>query len=554
MSREYPGIMGQPENLVEVNGNQPQADWLPFPAVESDVLAIAHAWLSQGHAAALATVVAASGSAPRQVGSHIVVRDDGAFAGSVSAGCVENAVIELALAVMADGQNRRARFGVSDGVFAPGLMCGGEIEILIEPLIRTAMLAEILAARRSGRVLVRVLDLDSGAEQLIDPATDTTPLGRLAAQAAEQDASRAITFDGRRLFLTVYNTPWEIVIVGAVHIAQALAHLAMAGGYRVRVIDPRAPYASQERFAGITVIRDWPDAALAQQPLTPRSALIVLAHDPKLDDAGLAAAIRSPAFYIGALGSARTHARRLARLTEAGFTPAELSRVHGPVGLALGARSPSEIAISILAQLVQVRRAPRPRIAGIVLAAGTSTRMGANKLVMPFKGAPLVRHAVEAALAAHLDPVIVVTGHEETKIQQALADMPAQFVYNGQYAQGLSTSLRAGIRAVPTDCDGALVLLGDMPAITPDLCARVVARFDPASGHAICVAAAPDGTRGHPVLWGRQFFTAIEALTGDQGAKEILARHADQVVEVAAGDNAPLLDIDTPEALNRHSR
>ena len=415
--------------------------------------------------------------------------------------------------------------------------------------MRRGFLQQILAARREGRALVRALDLDSGHEQLIDPVTDDSALGRLAAGALEQDASCNVMLDGRKLLLTVYSPPREIVIVGAVHIAQALAALGIAAGYRVRVIDPRTPYASAERFAGVSLVPAWPDEALALQPLTATSALIVLAHDPKLEDAGLAAALRSPAFYIGALGSARTQARRLRRLAELGFTPRQLGRIHGPVGLSIGARSPAEIAIAILAEIIQMRRAPAPQIASILLAAGMSTRMGGNKLTMPFRGKPLVRHAAEAALAAAPSPVIVVTGHEARAVREALAGLPVRFVHNDRFADGLSTSLQAGLRAVPSKCDGALVLLGDMPAISPDLIDRVAQNFAQAHGKAIIVAKAADGGRGHPILWGRAFFAEIETLEGDQGARILMERHADAVLEVESGDESPLLDIDTPDAL-----
>lgn len=156
----------------------------------------------------------------------------------------------------------------------------------------TTLLA-INTARREGRALVRALDVDSGEEKLIDPATDTSPLGLAAGRALRADDSTSVTLDGRNWFLTVYSVPWELVLVGAVHIAQSLTALAIASGYRVRVIDPRMAYATEERFPGIALIRKWPDEALAANPLTPRSALVVLAHDPKLDDAALATALRS---------------------------------------------------------------------------------------------------------------------------------------------------------------------------------------------------------------------------------------------------------------------
>jgi xanthine dehydrogenase accessory factor len=408
--------------------------------------------------------------------------------------------------------------------------------------MRRTTLEKLTAPRQP---LVRALDLESGEEKLIDPAMDGSALGEAAKAALARDASGPVRVNGRDWFLTVYNTPWELVIVGAVHIAQALAALASASGYRLRIIDPRPAYARAERFAGSALVRQWPDDALLEQPLTARSALIALAHDPKIDDPALAAAMRSPAFYIGALGSARTHARRLQRLAASGLSQKELGRIHGPVGLAIGARTPGEIALSILADLVRVRRAPKAagRIGGVVLAAGLSSRMGANKLTAQLAGKPLVRHAVEAALSGGLDPVIVVTGHEAPSVEQALAGLDVSFAYNENYADGLSASLRRGILALPEACDGALVLLGDMPAVSAGLIARTAAAFDPAS-RAICVAMAR-GQRGHPVLWGRQFFPEIAALTGDSGARALMDRHAALVCEIMSGDDAPLTDIDT---------
>ena len=415
--------------------------------------------------------------------------------------------------------------------------------------MRRETLQKLITARREGRSLVRAVNLASGEERLVDPALDTSALGKAANAAAREDASRRVVVENSDWFLTPYSVPWEIVIVGAVHIAQALAALAVPAGYHVRVIDPRAPYATDERFPGITVERAWPDEALATRPLTAHSALVALAHDPKLDDAALMAALQSPAFYVGALGSTRTHARRLARLGATGLGQTALAKIHGPVGLAIGARSPAEIAIAILAELVRQRRQkPRPRIAGLVLAAGTSSRMGRNKLIEMVRGKPLVRHAADAALASRLDPVLVVTGHEAAKVGAALSGAPVTLVHNSDYREGLSTSLRAGIAAVPDSCEGAMVLLGDMPGISPALIDRLIAAFDPATGRAICVAAA-HGHRGHPVLWSRAFFDHIGALSGDKGARELLDAHAGQSTEIEAGDDAPLTDIDTQEAL-----
>lgn len=412
--------------------------------------------------------------------------------------------------------------------------------------MRRAILEQLTSRRRP---LVRALDPKTGEERLIDPAADTSPLGLAAAAALARDASALAQVEGRDWFLTVYNAPWELVLIGAVHIAQSLSALAPPAGYALRIIDPRPAYASEERFPGVRLVREWPDEALAAEPLGSRSALIALAHDPKIDDPALVAALRSAASYIGALGSARTHARRLARLSLLGLSPSELARIKGPVGIAIGARTPAEIALAILAEITQNRRAPKtgPKIGAVVLAAGLSRRMGANKLMADIDGKPMVRHAVEAALAGGLDPVVVVTGHQPESVAKALVGLDIVLVHNGDYAGGLSTSLRRGIRAVPPDRAGAMVLLGDMPAITPALIRRAVAAFDSKS-RAICVATAR-GRRGHPVLWGRQFFPEISALEGDTGARGLMERHAAQICEIEAESDAPLTDIDTPEDL-----
>jgi len=415
--------------------------------------------------------------------------------------------------------------------------------------MQRATLEKLLVARREGRALVRAVNLKSGEEKLLDPASDISALGQAAAIAAREDASRRVTVDGQDWFVSVYNTPWEIVIVGAVHIAQALAALAIPAGYRVRVIDPRTPYATQERFPGVTLEQLWPDEALARRPLTARSALVALAHDPKLDDMALAAALRSDAFYVGALGSVRTHARRLTRLSATGLSKDQLAKIHGPVGLGIGARAPAEIAIAVLAELVQLRRKRAARrIAGIVLAAGTSSRMGRNKLVEMVCGKPLVRHAVDAALEGGLDPVLVVSGHEAERIDKAVGGASVTILHNRDFGHGLSSSLRTGLAAVPPDCDGAMILLGDMPGISGALVDRLKQAFDPSAGRAICVAAA-HGHQGHPVLWGRSFFSEIASLKGDKGARVLLDTHAAMVAQVETGDDAPLTDIDTLEAL-----
>ena len=212
-------------------------------------------------------------------------------------------------------------------------------------------LKALLEAREARRSVVLVTNLRTGEERLVDPKSPGADDAVL--QAARSDKSGVVETAEGNLFLHVYNPPLRMAIVGAVHIAQPLCRMAALAGYDVSVIDPREAFASEERFPGVSLIGDWPDEGMAKFAPDRRSAVVTLTHDPKLDDPALATALRSEAFYIGALGSTRTHAKRLARLKEEGFTDEQMARIHGPAGLSIGAKSPAEIAVSILAQVTE---------------------------------------------------------------------------------------------------------------------------------------------------------------------------------------------------------
>ena len=297
----------------------------------------------------LATVIETWGSAPRPVGSQLVVSGRMAMMGSVSGGCVEGAVVEEALAAIEDGRSRVLTFGVSDEqAFAVGLACGGTIRILLEPVgaaIPVALLADLVAARADRRAVAYRVNLTTWARGLEIPS-DTLAARFRADQSGVEGEE----------FIVLHNPPLRMVIVGAVHIAQHLVAMARACGYDPLLVDPREAFGTAARFPGEVISHDWPDEALAAFGLDGRTAVVTLTHDPKLDDPAIRVALASPAFYIGCLGSTRTNAKRLTRLTEAGFTDTDLARLHAPVGLNIGARSPAEIALSVMAQITQVLR------------------------------------------------------------------------------------------------------------------------------------------------------------------------------------------------------
>jgi xanthine dehydrogenase accessory factor len=340
-----------------------------FPRDDTgEVLDAAVRWLAERRPAALATVVATWGSSPRPVGSQLVVDAAGTFVGSVSGGCVESAVIAEAQAILKGAPPRLLEFGVSDEqAWEVGLACGGKVAIFVQPLAgHEDLVAGLRRVHASRKPALVAIDLSDGRSALLAEGEDAGDPGLRAVAAGDaeralgEERSRIVEREGRRVFLHVIAPPRRLALVGAVHIAQALVPMAAALGYDITVIDPRSAFAAQSRFPGVTIMTQWPGSALAELGLDRRSALVSLTHDPKIDDPALAAALRSDAFYIGALGSRKTHAARLSRLQEQGFSAAELARIHAPVGLPIGAVSPAEIAVSILAEITQVARgAPR---------------------------------------------------------------------------------------------------------------------------------------------------------------------------------------------------
>jgi xanthine dehydrogenase accessory factor len=291
------------------------------------------------------------------------------FIGSVSGGCVEGAVIQEAEELLRSGGVKLLEYGVTeDQAWEVGLACGGSIEVFVEALDAPPWLDQVLRLRSAGEAVVIATQLSSGRRTVVrpeaevpigEPAETIPGLDEAARAAALADASiRWEAPDGSSLFLHVLNPAVRILVVGAVHIAQALSAMAREAGFHVSIVDPRAAFAKESRFPGVAVHQQWPAEALAAIGIHRRTAVVTVSHDPKLDDPALHAALASPAFYVGALGSRKTHKKRVARLSDAGFSESDIARVRAPVGLDIGARTPGEIAASVLAEIVQELRRP----------------------------------------------------------------------------------------------------------------------------------------------------------------------------------------------------
>ena len=317
-----------------------------------DIPEQALAWHRQGRGAALATVVETWGSAPRRTGAMLAISGQADLAGSVSGGCVEGAVVTEALDMIDSGASRILEFGVSDDdAFAVGLACGGTIRVLVQPVGGPQGLPvdtlEELCARRARREPVAMV-VDTGAWSVTLAGQDAHP-DRFRADRSGMEA------DGTT-FVAIHNPPLRLVCVGAVHIAQALLPMARIAGYDPVVIDPRPAFAADHRFPGEDIREGYPDEVLAGIGLDTRTALVLLTHDPKIDDGALDLALKSDALYIGALGSTRTHAKRVERMKAAGHDDAAIARIHAPIGLDIGAAGPAEIAVSILAEMTAILR------------------------------------------------------------------------------------------------------------------------------------------------------------------------------------------------------
>lgn len=307
-------------------------------SLDLQVLQQARDWRAQSRAVWLVTVIETWGSAPRPPGALLAMRDDGLVVGSVSGGCVEDDLIDRVRQGERVGKPSLITYGVTKEEAARfGLPCGGNLRLVQEPLLDTAWVDEVLARTARHELVARRLDLDTGAVS-IEPAA----------------RGELFEFDGRML-RALFGPRWRLLIIGAGQLSRVVAQMALALDFEVICCDPREEYHLTWDIPGTTFSKAMPDDLVTELHLDPHSAVIAVTHDPKLDDMVLLEALKSPAFYVGALGSRGNTAKRKERLALFDLTPAEIDRLHGPIGLDLGSKTPAEIAVSIVAEIVAVK-------------------------------------------------------------------------------------------------------------------------------------------------------------------------------------------------------
>ena len=315
-----------------------------------DVIPAINQWLAAQKSIALATVIQTWGSAPRKAGSHMAITENSEIAGSVSGGCVEGAVVQAALEVLKTGTPQLLHFGVANDIaWDVGLACGGEIDIFVQPL-NTNFYQSALSTIQQDKPLVY--------ETVI--SGDPSKLGNIIILGGPSGIPGPVrkSTPEKDVFTNVIAPKPTLIIVGGVQIAIALAKFAAVLDYKIAVVDPRKAFGSKSRFPEINdLFQIWPQEAFEQIGITASTAIATLTHDPKIDDPALAGALNSDAFYIGALGSKKTQASRKKRLLDQGFTEDQISRIKGPIGFQIGAQTPEEIALSIMAEIIAEQHA-----------------------------------------------------------------------------------------------------------------------------------------------------------------------------------------------------
>ena len=327
-------------------------------------------FIKDGKKLAIATVIQTWGSGPRPVGSSMIISEDLEMAGSVSGGCVEGAILKSVPNVLKTNTPMRVGFGVTDEeAWAVGLSCGGQIQVFIEPFLASSKpeMWEILRgclSENRGAVLLTKLNDEASEHHLVVPdSADLNLPNQLtenALRAYTERKTQTVTLeDGTTWFAQVFPPKMKLVIVGAAHITVDLVHLAQYFGFETIVIDPRGIFAEKTQFPTPPdqLFVDWPAEVLPDMTLDAYTFAVLLTHDPKIDDQALHILLKSEVAYIGALGSKKTHEKRVKRLTNAGFSEAEIGRVHAPIGMAISAKSAREIALSIVGELIKVKNA-----------------------------------------------------------------------------------------------------------------------------------------------------------------------------------------------------
>ena len=525
-----------------------------------------------GHGA-VATVVRISGSAYRRPGAKLLVTDTNELFGGVSGGCLEADVREVGLDALRQGRACTRGYDTGadeDTVWGLGLGCEGQVELVVQPVTAATLpVWEAVGRLLDGDAPFAIVTATTGpgagdslvvvdgavvAGTMGDASRDAALARRAADLVARGTSSLDPVGDGVVFTEVLLPPPW-LTVCGAGDDAVPLVRLATDLGFRVAVVDHRPAFVAEGRFpAAQRRLTRRPEDGVAGLATGPDAAAVVMTHNLALDRAWVRAFAATPVGYIGVLGP-RARTERIAPAVDQGS-------LFGPVGLDIGAEGPEQIAVSVLAELLAVRAGragghlrdrgagihedgPDGRVAGVVLAAGGSTRMGRNKLLLDAGGEPLVRRVTRQAIAAGLAPVLVVVGYEAARVREALAGLPCEFVENPDYASGINGSVQRGIARVPADAPAAVVILGDMPFVTAAMIRAVADRHRESGAPLVLSLYGDDAVHAPPTLYGRALFAEFGTDAGEGCGKRVVRRHRTEAAELR-WPAARLADVDVP--------
>lgn len=558
----------------------------------SDLLSSARAASADGETMALATIVGVRGSTYRREGARMLITRSGRLTGNISGGCLEGDVAVVAREVMEEGRPRVVLYDLTaddDAVWGLGLGCNGAIEVFIEPVGGDDLLWQVAEAVLGGATLGLATVVEGGAAVPAGGRMAVWPDGRcqgslgdavvdieaarmvLRALGALRSRTHGIRTEGQqqlRLFVEALHPPLRLIVCGAGHDAIPVVRLASQLGWRVLVVDRREAFLTPERFPGAAgfLCTEFPEAGRAV-PTDSLSFVLIMTHNYLHDRDLLRAFLPTPVRYLGMLGPRARTQKILRELEAEGLKIGgdRLAQIYGPVGLDIGGDTPDEIALAALAEILAVARGRAggflrdragpihlpaqeagPAVSAVVLAGGASTRMGRPKLAIPVRGTPMIRRVAEAALNSRCAETIIVLGAHADLYRSLLDGLEVRIVENPDPAEGMGSSIRAGVEAVSPEATGAVVLLADQPLVSAGVIDRLI-ETAVAEGRRI-VASACRGTVGPPAYFHKDFFSELLALRGDRGARSVIQSHPEEVSTVPLPEECAA-DVDTSDDL-----
>ncbi len=544
----------------------------------------------------LATLVATSGSAPQVPGASAIFSEQGLLAGTLGGGIMEEDARKHAIAAIRSGKHLLYDFRLDAGINdSEGAICGGSATLLLDPDpgLHVVCLREMTVSLEQGlpgcmltmvpqssdsnlqRYWLKAEQMNPAALQgatLRDTAADQSgkkpqehsgqwppewilqwpEIEKACTAAMKKGACSRLTNEaGDLLFIEPVFPVSKLVITGAGHVGKALSHMASLLDFEVTVIDNRAGLANPENLPDADHIIVQPvGKAMQELPKTKDTYVVIVTHDHREDAAALKACVGHDLPYIGMIGSRKKVRLLKEKFIDEGWATREaLDEVHAPVGLDIGSVSVQEIALSISAQLVQVRASlrkgkKRERIAAVILAAGESRRMGEPKMLLPFRNSTIIRTVIQHALRANTDHVQVVLGADAEAIRANIADQGVEHTVNKQYSKGMLSSVQAGIRSLPKDTTAVMILLGDQPMISSGIMDRLIEQYRK-SEKDIAIATA-GGKRGHPMIFNARYIPEILSYGKEHTLRDLPGKHPGEVEELETEKQEILRDIDTP--------